>query len=287
MAERGDLNIILKSNPRETEKIVCKAIELGYEMIAVNSTCELTTVKSKREKQNPLGLPSFNWKELPGIKAFMDSNQNINVFSRITVKLEDQSQLHQLASNPFSTFDILAVTPTTEKLFQQCCGSLEVDIISLDITSRLPFYLKIPQVRQAIQRGIHFEIVYSPAIRSTSQRRYVISNALEIVRATKGRNTLLSSQAESVLDIRGPNDISNLGLLFGLKEDQCKAAISKNARAVLYHARGRKCTVKSAITGCYINTVPTNEMWKIGKRTEHISNDESDGVQKKKKIKFL
>ncbi|KXJ28288.1 Ribonuclease P protein subunit p30 [Exaiptasia diaphana] len=265
MAERGDLNIILKSNPRETEKIVCKAIELGYEMIAVNSTCELTTVKSKREKQNPLGLPSFNWKELPGIKAFMDSNQNINVFSRITVKLEDQSQLHQLASNPFSTFDILAVTPTTEKLFQQCCGSLEVDIISLDITSRLPFYLKIPQVRQAIQRGIHFEIVYSPAIRSTSQR----------------------SQAESVLDIRGPNDISNLGLLFGLKEDQCKAAISKNARAVLYHARGRKCTVKSAITGCYINTVPTNEMWKIGKRTEHISNDESDGVQKKKKIKFL
>lgn len=283
MAVQGDLNIVLKNNPRETEKIICRAIDLGYEMIAVNSTCELTTAKSKKEKQKPLCLPSFNWKDLPGIKALMDSNQNINVFSRVTVKLEDQSQLHQLASTPFSTFDILAVTPTTEKLFQQCCSSLEVDIISLDLTSRLPFYLKLSQVRQAVQRGIHFEIVYSPAIRSTSQRKYIISNALEIVRATKGKNTLLSSQAESTLDLRGPYDISNLGLLFGLKEEQCKVATSISARAVLYHAKGRKCTVKSAITGYHIST---NEILKTGKRTEHSNNDESNGVQKKKKVKI-
>lgn len=38
----------------------------------------------------------------------------------------------------------------------------------------------------------------------------MISNALNLVRATKGRNIILSSAARKAFDLRGPNDLINL-----------------------------------------------------------------------------
>ncbi len=66
-------------------------------------------------------------------------------------------------------FDIVAVQPATEKLFavilqpsnvlsffslfsvftvQQACSELDVDIISLELGSRIPYYFKTPQIGQ-------------------------------------------------------------------------------------------------------------------------------------------
>ncbi|RUS23905.1 RNase P subunit p30-domain-containing protein [Jimgerdemannia flammicorona] len=73
---------------------------------------------------------------------------------------------YQNSNNPtVNAYDILAVQPTTEKLFQAACSTFEVDIISLDFSTRMPFYLKHTQVGQAIERGIYFEICYSAGIR--------------------------------------------------------------------------------------------------------------------------
>ncbi len=38
---------------------------------------------------------------------------------------------------------------------QQACGVLNVDLISIDLTERLPFYLKLPQVTQVGNSYIH------------------------------------------------------------------------------------------------------------------------------------
>ncbi len=40
----------------------------------------------------------------------------------------------------------------------QACTSLEVDIISLDLTQRLGMKLKAAAVKAAMKRGIHFEV---------------------------------------------------------------------------------------------------------------------------------
>ena len=120
-----------------------------------------------------------------------------------------------------------------------------------DFTST--FLHETTQVRQAIERGIHFEIVYSPAIRDNTQRRYIISNAMELVHVSKGKNIIISSEAGHQMDLRGPYDVANLGNLFGMKEEQCKAAVSGNVRAVLYHAEARRSTEKSTISGCLIS----------------------------------
>jgi len=60
------------------------------------------------------------------------------------------------------------VNPTNEKLFQAACGTFEVDIISLDMSARLPFYLKHSTVGLAVERGIYFELCYGAAIRGTT-----------------------------------------------------------------------------------------------------------------------
>ncbi|RKO84025.1 RNase P subunit p30, partial [Blyttiomyces helicus] len=112
-----------------------------------------------------------------------------------------------------STYDLLAVQPTTEKLFQAACKTYEVDIISLDMGSRLPFYLKQPMVNLAISRGLYFEICYGPAIRDQSTRRHLISNAAALIRVTKGKNVIISSEALKAMEVRGPYDVINLYVL--------------------------------------------------------------------------
>lgn len=93
----------------------------------------------------------------------------IRQYTRITIIVEDTAATYKLtASNSvLQAYDIVAVQPTTEKVFQAACKDAEVDIISLDLSGRLPFYLKHSTVGTAIQRGIYFEICYTPAIRGT------------------------------------------------------------------------------------------------------------------------
>lgn len=155
------------------------------------------------------------------------------LYSRITLILEDVSQnygLSSISSSASSSFlndyDLIAVQPMTEKLLQTACSNLDVDIISLDMSSRLPFYLKYTTIRQAIDRGILFEISYAPAIRDTTNaRRNLISNAMNLVRITKGKHILLSSGAIHAMELRGPYDVMNLASIFGLHESQAREAM--------------------------------------------------------------
>jgi len=247
MAAFADLNVVHLKNPRETEKLVSKALKLGFETIAICKTYRFK--KEKKKGQTADKLAPLNWDDFPAIQDLKKTHPKLKVYSRLTVQLDDQSQVHQLSSDVVQSFDILAVQPATEKLFQQACKTLEIDIISLDMTDRLPFFLKFPTVNAAIERGVHFEITYSPALRDPTQRKNLISTALDLVVFAKGKNIIVSSGAENELDFRGPYDIINLGLLFNFKEEQSKAAVTKNCRAVLFRAEARKGTERSVISG--------------------------------------
>nr|KAF6425635.1 ribonuclease P/MRP subunit p30 [Molossus molossus] len=120
------------------------------------------------------------------------------------------------------------------------CTHLDVDLVCITVTEKLPFYFKRPPINVAIDRGVGFELVYSPAIKDSTMRRYTISNALNLMQVCKGKNVIISSAAERPLEIRGPYDVANLGLLFGLSESDAKAAVSTNCRAALLHGETRK-----------------------------------------------
>lgn len=145
------------------------------------------------------------------------------------------------------TYNLVAVKPLNQSVFDQACQKLEVDIIAIDFSEKLPFRLKLPMVKAAIKRGVYFEITYSNLIADVQTRRQVISNAKLLVDWTRGKNLIFSSAAPSVNELRGPYDVANLSSLLGLTMERAKAAISKNCRSLIANALRKKQFYKEAI----------------------------------------
>jgi len=61
--------------------------------------------------------------------------------TRLTVLLDDPAHCARLAAACAitRTYELLAVAPGSERAFVSACTTLDVDIVSLDLTRRLPF----------------------------------------------------------------------------------------------------------------------------------------------------
>ena len=262
MAGFTDANIPLDSgNPLRIEQRLTTLQKLGYKTATVSHTIELISHITPAPETE-------SWKSKCGLK----------VYTRLTAVLSDTSHLHVLSQDAAKSYDLLAVQPQTEKLFQQCCGSLEVDIIALDMTQRIPFYLKPPRVRQAIERGIHFEILYSPMILDSTARRYIISTSKDLVQLTRGKNIIISSGAEKPIDLRGPYDIINLGLLFGLNESIARKAILDNCRSALLHAQARNATAKGVVSVTAVDKLKAEDLWQLKQHKDDVNGGRSESI---------
>lgn len=172
----------------------------------------------------------------------------IRIVRRCTIVLSDPSQNHRLTSLA-SNYDILAVRPTTEKALQQACQHIDAALISLDLTTRLPFHFKHSLLRAAISRGIRFEICYAPGILTAdaAARRNVISNAMQLARATRGRGIVFSSEAATAVGLRAPIDLVNLAVVWGLSTEKGREAIEKEPRSVVVMADLRRTSWRGVI----------------------------------------
>ncbi|KAM6964516.1 ribonuclease P protein subunit p30 isoform 2-T2 [Tautogolabrus adspersus] len=198
-----DLNLSYTADKSRMQSLIETAAHLGYSTIAINYTYELTIKKSKVPVPTPI-------KDLIDKLPIVQGRcRPIRVLNRLTVLMTEQCHFKK-TGREFSAFDLLAVQPSTEKLFH------------------------------AVERGIMFELSYSAAIRDSTMRRYTIANAVALVDTCKGKNLILSSAAETPLELRGPYDISNLGLLFGLSDGDAKEAVSSTCRSVVLHGETRK-----------------------------------------------
>ncbi len=59
----------------------------------------------------------------------------------------------------------------------QACASLDVDLVTLDLTDPRLFRLRPGPIQTALKRGIMFEICYSGALRTDAGRRVFFQNA--------------------------------------------------------------------------------------------------------------
>lgn len=91
----------------------------------------------------------------------------------------------------------------------------------------------------AVHRGTRFEICYSQAFLSGNTvdaqraRSNFIGNVLGLLRATKGRGIIVSSEAKSALGLRGPADVVNLLAVWGLGPEKGTEALGTIPRAVV------------------------------------------------------
>ncbi|KAJ9615793.1 RNA-binding RNA processing protein rpp1 [Cladophialophora chaetospira] len=229
-----DLNVPYTTNHADLAQTLAFHAELGYSVVAIS-----LPITGK--------LPPTP-QEIP-VTTLTVPKTIISVLTRLTLTISDATQNHRLTQ--FSpAYNLLALRPTTEKTLQLCCTSLECDLISLDLSQRLTYNIKFKTVSSALQRGIRFEICYSPAIQASGNseaRRNLISGATQLIRATRGRRIILSSEAKNALGARGPHDVMNLAQIWGLGQERGKEALCEEAAKVVRFAGMKRTSFRGVI----------------------------------------
>lgn len=169
----------------------------------------------------PLALPS-------------NPPKSLQLLTRLNLTLSDPAQNQRLNSLT-QAYDIIALRPTNEKALLNACTNLECDVISLDLSVRLPYHFKFKMLSAAISRGVRLEICYGPGVTGSGldARRNLIGNAMSLIRATRGRGIIVSSEARQALGLRAPWDVINLTCVWGLSQERGKEAICEEARKVV------------------------------------------------------
>ncbi|TDH72947.1 hypothetical protein CCR75_003782 [Bremia lactucae] len=262
----------------QSSKLECLVafVTVGYAIVCVNVDCEgnekpktVTTVpdlprKAQTDRSNQslkraklYTLDPYSGLHLKGPNSTQDKRVP-RQRKRITLRLEEVADVKKLVSNGIIAtinykswspqtasdvvkgYDVVAAEAATPKVFQFLCEQADIDLITFDITNRIPFQLKRPWILAAIKRNLYFEIKYTPCLSDSAGRRYFFSNASNLVRLTGGKNLVLSSGATRDILLRSPYDVLNLGILSGLKYGQALDSISTSCLAVLEHADKRR-----------------------------------------------
>lgn len=216
-----------------SSQVIITLQTLGFSTAAINYN-HVGKINPNHPITNPIKKDKFS------------KHTGVQILSRITIRLEDCSLNYNMA-NSTKEFDILAIRPTDEKTLQHACTSMDCDIISLDLSLRMPFHLKHSTLGSATSRGVYLEICYSAGLHDTNSRRNLLSNAASVVRATRGRGIIISSEASSALGLRGPYDLVNLATFWGLSQERGRATLSENPRKVLVKAETRRSIHKGVL----------------------------------------
>ena len=87
-------------------------------------------------------------------------------------------------------------------------------------------------------------------------RRNLIQNATAIIRATRGRGLVISSEARDALGCRGPADVVNLACIWGVGSEVGHEAVSKEARRCVGAARLKRSSYRGAVDVVYGGAKP-------------------------------
>ncbi|EQL02900.1 RNase P subunit p30 [Ophiocordyceps sinensis CO18] len=201
------------TTPDRLLQVLSLSASLGYATVALNHTLELPLPAKLVSPFTPLLLPppagASPAKKLP------------HVLHRATLLLADPAASNYRLPALAAVYDVLAIRPLTEKAFQNACLTLDVPIISLDLAVHFPFHFRPKSCMAAVARGVRFEICYAQLLAADSRgRANFIANLSSLVRATRGRGFLISSEAQTALALRGPADVVNLLSVWGLASER-------------------------------------------------------------------
>ena len=121
--------------------------------------------------------------------------------------------------------------------------------------------LKRNPVYEAIRKGKFFEICYEP-IFDEDKRVVCMTNIVNIIKATNGKNLVISSHCSDHSTHRTPFDIAALMVSLGMAKNTVLACMKENANEVIRSAQHRKFS-KGAI-----QEIPAEVGVKLGKRIQ-------------------
>ncbi|CAB3236732.1 unnamed protein product [Arctia plantaginis] len=235
--------------------------KLGFHTVAIDTHVEESSDEPKKKKKKGGSKEKNDFIPAPlEISADVSKLTKLNILQRVTIEFSDSSIAHKLnQSEHVKKYDIIAVVPKTLQAFHYACGTMEVDIITFSPECRIPFKVSRSLYTLAAQRGVFFEIMYSPAIRDATSRKNIISTAHTYHAVGKSRNIIVTSGAENYMHVRDVHDVINLGYIFGLNSNQSLETIRNNARRLILKAEARKCGKHYMI----VNTLSENDSNKM------------------------
>lgn len=181
------------------------------------------------------------------------------------------------------TYDLIAMRPLTDKAFSNVCLSLDIPIISIDLTQYLEFIFKPKPCMAAVSRGVRFEINYGQALNADSRgRANFISNATNLIRATRGRGIMISSECKSALHLRAPADVVNLLNVWGLGNEKGMEGVGAIPRSVVVNEGMKRTGFRGVVN--IVKTVERDpkEVAEEEKAREKAQQAKKDKKQKRK-----
>ncbi|KAF2013512.1 PHP domain-like protein [Aaosphaeria arxii CBS 175.79] len=260
-----DLNVPWTDNQREMQRAIAFLDELGYDVVALTHT-----LSGK--------IPSDHTSPIPATLPFTVPSR-LRILRRCTLLLTDSTTNNKLPDLR-SSYDIVAARPTSERTLQQACQTLDVDIISLDLTQKFETHFKFPTLGSAIARGVKIELCYGQGVgtQDANRKRLVIGNATQLIRVSRGRGLVFSSDARSVLALRAPADVINLASVWGLGRERGKDGLSKEPRSVVEFARLKKESYRGVVDVVYGGEKPA-----VVERQQKGQKGQSQQQQNKRK----
>lgn len=177
-----------------------------------------------------------------------------NILHRATLTLSDPGASTYRIPALLKIYDILAVRPLTQDAFQNACLTLDVPLISLDLTQHFPFPFRPKPCMAAVARGVRFEVCYGQFVGGGGRqavdargRANFISNVTSLVRATRGRGILISSEAKTALGLRPPADVVNLLSVWGLGSEHGMEGLRSIPRSVVVNEGLKRSGYKGVI----------------------------------------
>ncbi|XP_063824006.1 ribonuclease P protein subunit p30 [Ostrinia nubilalis] len=217
--------------------------KFGYNTIAINTVVEEASEEPKKKKKKGEVKEKKDFIPAPiEIPKEITDKTKLNILQRITIHFSDSGIAHKINnSENIKKYDIVAVVPKTLQAFQYASGTMDVDIITFEPESRISFKVSRKLYRQAGERDVFFELMYSPAIRDTTCRKNIISTAHIYHAVGKSKNIIITSAAENDMHVRDVHDVINLGFILGLNSNESLEAVRNNTRRLIIKAEGRRC----------------------------------------------
>lgn len=259
-----DLNIhwTPQTPESELERTLKFSASLGYNVVAINHTFsapipsqinnpipQLGPVHSSFPQHNHSNQPSSSSTPAPTGASGAPASKLPTTLRRATVVVTDPATNYRLSSVA-AAYDMVACRPTTDKAFAAACTTMsEISLISLDLTQFFPFHFKPKPCMAAVNRGVYFEVCYGQLVATADQRaRSVwIANATELLRATRGRGVVLSSEARGAGALRAPADVVNLLAVWGLGPEKGLEGLGVRPRAVVVNEGLKRRAFKGVV----------------------------------------
>jgi len=159
-----------------------------------------------------------------------------SVYKRIEIEiLEDHISSFNIKR--VKGYDVVSLRSANNQILKSCVEWCP-DLITFNYRSP-NLRPKEGLIRDAIKKGIYFEIPLVTPLYDSKIRVSWMRNIRSILKASKGRNIVIGSGAITSTEIKRPVDIAKMMSCFGLSEDKALRILEENSYKFL-----RSCALK-------------------------------------------